>query len=79
MSIDATAGLSAAWSSSRTDSATTALKRAAETASANRLVEASLASMAETNAQAAAAPPSEPAPPQAPPPPGQGRYVDTSV
>ncbi|GGK24969.1 hypothetical protein [Salinarimonas ramus] len=73
MSIDATAGLSAAWSSSRTDFAMQALKRAGETADANRLVEASLATMQEANAEPAAAPPREPAPP----PPGQGRYVDT--
>ncbi|MGP9822493.1 hypothetical protein ACTZWW_20905 [Salinarimonas sp. NSM] len=75
MSIDPTAGLSAAWSSSRTDFAMQALKRAGETASANRLVEASLASMEQANAEPAASPPPEPAPP----PPGQGRWVDTQA
>lgn len=75
MSLDATAGLSAAWSAGRTDFNAQALRRAAEASAANRLVEASLAMVTETNQRPAAAAP-EPAPAPSPPPPGQGLVVD---
>jgi hypothetical protein len=79
MSVDPLAGLAAAWSSARTDFNAQALRRAGEATSANRLVEASLASMVATNARpAASAPPPAPAPSASPPPPppGQGLSVD---
>lgn len=79
MSVDAASGLAAALSSARSDFNAQALKRAGETASANRLVEASLAAMVESNARPAASAP-EPAPAASasapPPPPGQGLVVD---
>lgn len=75
MSLDATAGLSAAWSSVRTDFNAQTLRRAAEASAANRLAEASLAMVTEANQRPAAAA-SEPAPSPAAPPPGQGRMVD---
>jgi len=79
MSVDPLAGLSAAWSSARTDFNAQALRRAGEATSANRLVEASLASMVESNGRPAAKS-AEPAPSPSsrppPPPPGQGLAVD---
>ena len=79
MSVDPLAGLSAAWSSGRTDFNAQALRRAGEASSANRLVEASLASMVENNARPAAkasAPAPAPSSGPPPPPPGQGLAVD---
>lgn len=76
MSVDPLAGLAAAWSSARTDFNAQALRRAAEATSANRLVEASLASMVDGNSRPAVASPEPSSASPPPPPPGQGLAVD---